>query len=269
MLHQDSAADWVPQNVSDAAQLRGRLQVEHPTASLHSFNGRFELWAPTPSISTPSSDEAGVTEGSDNAVVASVPVTLEVCGVSRHRLSLCILTHCHTQEVLLRGCKLKNSGSVVGVAVYTGRDTRIQRNARQSPRLKVGAYDLFLNVQVLALIVLQLAFCIALAVASYAFRREQRGAFYFEWAATGTGRSGNNAGNGFVFGSISFLTFWYVPGGVRALRAAARAAACSVCNHGDEENTTHVTIHGGGEIPTAWTDETQGRNLVSRSHGQG
>jgi hypothetical protein len=62
-------------------------------------------------------------------------------------------------------------------------------------------------------------------VASYAFRREQRGAFYFEWSAFGTGKSGNNAGNGFLFGSISFLTFWYVPRGVRALRAAARAAA--------------------------------------------
>jgi hypothetical protein len=78
VLHQDSAAAWVPQNVSEAARLRGRLLVEHPTASLHSFNGRFELWVPTPSISTPSSDEIGVTEGSDNAVVASVPVTLEV-----------------------------------------------------------------------------------------------------------------------------------------------------------------------------------------------
>jgi ABC-type Fe3+ transport system permease subunit len=124
----------------------------------------------------------------------------------------------------------------------------------------VGAYDRFLNVQVVALIVLQLALCIALAVASYAFRREQRGAFYFEWTASGTGKSGNNAGNGFVFGSISFLTFWYVPGG---------ALLVVSLNHGDEENTTHVTIHGGGEIPTAWTDETQGRNLVSRSHGQG
>jgi magnesium-transporting ATPase (P-type) len=36
-------------------------------------------------------------------------------------------------EVLLRGCMLKNSGSVFGMVVYTGDETRIQKNAAKTP----------------------------------------------------------------------------------------------------------------------------------------
>lgn len=41
-------------------------------------------------------------------------------------------------EVLLRGCTLKNSGSAIGLVVYTGAETRIQMNAASPPR-KLGA----------------------------------------------------------------------------------------------------------------------------------
>ena len=42
-------------------------------------------------------------------------------------------------EVLLRGCTLKNSGFVVGLVVYTGPESRIQMNAAAPPR-KLGAF---------------------------------------------------------------------------------------------------------------------------------
>ena len=41
-------------------------------------------------------------------------------------------------EILLRGCTLKNSGCVHGVVIYTGAESRIQMNAAAPPR-KVGA----------------------------------------------------------------------------------------------------------------------------------
>lgn len=41
-------------------------------------------------------------------------------------------------ELLLRGCTLKNSGRVHGLVVYTGPESRIQMNAASPPR-KVGA----------------------------------------------------------------------------------------------------------------------------------
>lgn len=42
-------------------------------------------------------------------------------------------------EVLLRGCMLRNSDFVHGMVIYTGPETRIQKNAAKTP-LKVGAY---------------------------------------------------------------------------------------------------------------------------------
>lgn len=41
-------------------------------------------------------------------------------------------------DVLLRGCMLKNSHHVVGVVMYTGPESRIQKNASATP-IKVGA----------------------------------------------------------------------------------------------------------------------------------
>lgn len=40
-------------------------------------------------------------------------------------------------EMLLRGCMLKNSKAIAGLVVYTGKETRIQMNAAKTP-LKVG-----------------------------------------------------------------------------------------------------------------------------------
>lgn len=42
-------------------------------------------------------------------------------------------------EMLLRGCTLKNTGHVLGMVVYTGEETRIQQNSAETP-LKYGAH---------------------------------------------------------------------------------------------------------------------------------
>lgn len=42
-----------------------------------------------------------------------------------------------TNEMLLRGCMLKNSNYVLGLVVYTGKESRIQMNAAKTPN-KVG-----------------------------------------------------------------------------------------------------------------------------------
>lgn len=40
-------------------------------------------------------------------------------------------------EILLRGCTLKNSKTVQGLVIYTGPETRIQQNSAAPPR-KLG-----------------------------------------------------------------------------------------------------------------------------------
>lgn len=37
-------------------------------------------------------------------------------------------------EVLLRGCTIKNSGAVHGLVIYTGAESRIQMNAARPPK---------------------------------------------------------------------------------------------------------------------------------------
>ena len=37
-------------------------------------------------------------------------------------------------EVLLRGCTIKNSGAVHGLVIYTGPESRIQMNAARPPK---------------------------------------------------------------------------------------------------------------------------------------
>ena len=41
-------------------------------------------------------------------------------------------------EMLLRGCTLKNTGEILGLVVYSGGETRIQQNSAETP-LKYGA----------------------------------------------------------------------------------------------------------------------------------
>jgi hypothetical protein len=59
-------------------------------------------------------------------------------------------------EVLLRGCTLKNSVHIHGLVIYTGPETRIQQNSAAPPR-KLGAYDGFLNVQIIIVLIMQLS----------------------------------------------------------------------------------------------------------------
>lgn len=77
MLHREDNGN-TPQDVSAAANLRGIVLVEQPSASLHSFAGRFELWAPR----QPHADRVPLVPGTpgDEEVVTSVAISREVRG---------------------------------------------------------------------------------------------------------------------------------------------------------------------------------------------
>lgn len=75
-------------------------------------------------------------------------------------------------ELLLRGCTLRNSGAAVGVVVYAGRESRVQMNAARPPR-KLGSFDRFLNVQISLLLFAQVVLCASLATCSYFWRWEK------------------------------------------------------------------------------------------------
>jgi magnesium-transporting ATPase (P-type) len=49
-------------------------------------------------------------------------------------------------EMLLRGCTLKNTGHILGLAVYTGNETRIQKNSAKTPN-KIGKSSLAISLK--------------------------------------------------------------------------------------------------------------------------
>ena len=107
-------------------------------------------------------------------------------------------------EMLLRGCTLKNSNEIVGLVVYTGKETRIQMNSTKTP-LKIGSFDRFLNLQITLVIAMQLAMCIFLAVANYIW--VQNSGVNHPYLALNVYVEGIYS-NGFVQILINFLTFW-------------------------------------------------------------
>ncbi|KAK9810005.1 hypothetical protein WJX72_003251 [[Myrmecia] bisecta] len=159
--------DQAPEDCAEVLATRGTLECEPPNANLHRFTGRF-----TSLLSEP---------GLDGRVI---PVTVN--------------------EMLLRGCMLKNTGYVLGLVVYTGSETRIQMNAAKTPN-KVGSYDIFLNLQICLIIVLQIAMCLFCAIASYIWRRQA--GFDRTHLALNVYVQGNY-NNGFVYTCILLITFW-------------------------------------------------------------
>ena len=130
----------------DVLNLSCKFECEHPNKDLLSFRGRALLDGPG-------------TSGRQQPIQMS--------------------------QLLLRGCKLKNSRHVLAVVVYTGRETRIQMNSAAAPR-KIGAFDYFLDTQVFMLIALQLLVCAASAAGSYAWREhEVRQATRSKWLLGG------------------------------------------------------------------------------------
>ena len=164
LLAHTPAAHLAPERPSDVARLRGRVLCEAPNANLHSFNGRFDVFEEETLSHAQRSAAVDVYGGAAHPVPeaggranALPPVVTGVGSDDKRRRSwLWSLLHRRAaaqarlaaatatarvlasvplskDDVLLRGCKLKNSGFVLGVVIYTGPDTRIMRNARRAP----------------------------------------------------------------------------------------------------------------------------------------
>ena len=188
LLANTPAAHLAPLRPSEVTRLRARVLCESPNANLHHFHGRMDVLAPPASLHQELPVEDGGARldaalASAGSVLASIPLSMD--------------------DMLLRGCKLKNSDFILGVALYTGSDTRIMRNSRRAP-FKAGAFDRYLNAQIALLMSLQVLICTGMAIGSVLWRRTHQSHWYFEWQA----RTGNNNAHDAVYGLLNWLTFW-------------------------------------------------------------
>ena len=162
------AAHLAPATASDVARLAARIICEQPNADLHQLKGRIDVLERGADLQQP---------------LASLPLSMD--------------------NILLRGCRLKNSNHILGVVLYAGGDTRIMKNTRRVP-FKTGAFDRFLNNQIAILIIVQMALCAGMAAGAVLWRRSHRDHWYFTWQA----HTSNNYASDFVFGLFKWLTFW-------------------------------------------------------------
>jgi len=106
----------------DVTHLDLTLKAEPPNKNLHKFKGavvvRHEQYREMP-----------LTPGSERMMWEEDP---SKPGSTPH-VDVAVTMN----EMLLRGCTLKNSGEIVGLVVYTGKETRIQMNSTKTP-LKMG-----------------------------------------------------------------------------------------------------------------------------------
>mmetsp|Transcript_7573 Transcript_7573/g.22355 ORF Transcript_7573/g.22355 Transcript_7573/m.22355 type:complete len:1298 (+) Transcript_7573:304-4197(+) len=159
-----------PQSPQEAMAMHATLACEPPNSNLHYFIGRTVVQA-----------------GDRRETVA---VTMN--------------------EILLRGCTLKNSGFVVGLVVYTGPESRIQMNAAAPPS-KQGSYTRFLNMQVIIVIVLQILLCAACSAGALAWRENiGKKRYYLALDNTAQGNYSSNVAFYFVYMITYWLLFSYL-----------------------------------------------------------
>ena len=107
------------------------LKAEAPNRNLHKFKGSVTIRGSTAAATaaTASAINGSSSKEEEEEQQGSLG---QVPNVSGNGTSFSIgefQTAVTMNEMLLRGCMLKNSGYIVGLVVYTGKETRIQMNA--------------------------------------------------------------------------------------------------------------------------------------------
>jgi len=201
-------------SASDVLSLRGALTAEAPNANLHVFKGRLALEVPAEKATEEKEEKEEKKSGNGNGDgdgdgESATTATAAAPNASTSSASPPTITTTKTvpvtiNEVLLRGCLLKNTGHVFGLVVYTGKESRIQMNAAATPS-KVGSYDHFLNFQIALVMALQLALCVFSAACGAAWRElagKKRPHLGMDDPSEG------NIKSPVLYAGVLFVTFW-------------------------------------------------------------
>ncbi|GJP32690.1 hypothetical protein CLOM_g17291 [Closterium sp. NIES-68] len=103
-------------DVAELARVRGRVECEHPNASIYTFTGKMLLRTST--------------EGALSGRSATSSIGSEDSAENPGDAAPIFIT---PANILLRGSRLRNTRWAVGMVVYTGRETKIMMNATDPP----------------------------------------------------------------------------------------------------------------------------------------
>lgn len=120
---------WI-QNEHDAAQLNAVFQVEPPSTRLYTFSGKLVL-------------PVEYSASTVNVEAEAVPLTAD--------------------NLLLRGCQIRNTEYVIGLVAYTGEHTKIIMNSGNTPS-KRSRIERQMNPQIILSFILLFVMCITCAI---------------------------------------------------------------------------------------------------------
>ena len=75
------------------------------------------------------------------------------------------------KNIVLKGCTLKNTDFVIGIVIYTGKNTKIMKNSK-TPRLKVSKILKIMNILLYSLFAMTILICLVQAGLSLKFKKE-------------------------------------------------------------------------------------------------
>ncbi|GJD09893.1 Phospholipid-transporting ATPase 3 [Galdieria sulphuraria] len=164
----NSSENGLPQDqeiISKTSSLHGAIKCEAPNASLYKFIGQLEL-SPETSYSAmyvmDGADGSGrMVDGHMKTSTADTPVqsSTEVDGSQRFPLD--------AKNLLLRGCRLRNTEYTYGVVVYTGKQCKLMLN-QQHQRAKFSHVEKKLNTCILSIFYFLLILCFIWAICASA-----------------------------------------------------------------------------------------------------
>ncbi|CAI5481750.1 unnamed protein product [Closterium sp. Yama58-4] len=103
-------------SAAELARVRGRVECEHPNASIYTFAGKMLLRTSIEGALSGKNDSSAdleSSEGTESGGAAPIFIT--------------------PANILLRGSRLRNTKWAVGIVVYTGRETKIMMNSTDPP----------------------------------------------------------------------------------------------------------------------------------------
>ena len=107
-------------------------------------------------------------------------------------------------NLILRGCVLRNTDSITAVVVYSGCNTKAVLN-NNDPRKKVSYLERLMNRDVIWCVVLLIILCLSAAVASVLWERETSSVVWTDWYNK-KGGDVEESRNNFSAGFFIFLT---------------------------------------------------------------
>ncbi|KAF0983003.1 hypothetical protein FDP41_010981 [Naegleria fowleri] len=159
------------------ATIKGKLKVEVANKNLDVFEGTAKAMHSGSSSSSFCSDTpSNPLEQKHSEKASNEPPSL----LSQQQPVVMIKEALSMDNLLLRGCTLKNTQFIYGVAIYVGKDTKILNNTKEN-RVKRNALEVTLN-QILALLVfIQQIICAIVAGLQGAFQNDfMHRAFYLK-----------------------------------------------------------------------------------------